>query len=62
MVIPNFELLSLGMAMLCVGAVLTHRDKREKQLFKCPKCGAKEMRAKAGRIICKNGHRVTIQE
>jgi hypothetical protein len=61
MIIPNYELLSLGIAMLCIGIVMTRRDKREKLLFKCPKCGIKQMRAKSGVIICKNGHRVKIQ-
>jgi hypothetical protein len=62
MIMPNMELLSIGFAALCVCSVLTHKEKREKSTLKCKKCGTKEMRAKSGVIICKNGHKVTSQE
>jgi hypothetical protein len=60
MVLPNFELLSLGMAIFCVGFVFLYRERRIKRMVKCKKCGSREMRARAGMIICKNGHVVKI--
>jgi translation initiation factor 2 beta subunit (eIF-2beta)/eIF-5 len=62
MIMPNMELLSVGFVALCICSVLTRKDQREKRTLKCKKCGTKEMRARAGMIICKNGHKVTSQE
>jgi hypothetical protein len=59
MVMPSFELMSLGMVALGLGVVLSRKENSEKKMLKCKRCGTKEMRAKSGMIICKNGHRVT---
>jgi len=62
MILPNLELLSLGIVGICIGSFLTIREKRQKLLFKCKICGTKELRARRGMIVCKNGHRVKIQD
>jgi tartrate dehydratase beta subunit/fumarate hydratase class I family protein len=61
-VLPNMGLLSMGVTVLCIGAVLTVKDHAKKQMLKCKKCGETKMRTKGGHIFCKNGHRVTIAE
>jgi hypothetical protein len=60
-VLPNIGLLSVGAIALCAGAVMSVKERAGKQL-KCSKCGAKEMRARAGHIVCKNGHRIVIDK
>jgi len=59
MPLPNFALLSIGAAALCAGTIISVKERADKQL-KCKKCGTKEMRAKGGQIVCKNGHKVMI--
>ena len=60
-VLPDIGLLSVGAIALCVGTVMSVKGRADKQL-KCGKCGAKEMRARAGKIVCKNGHRIVIEK
>jgi DNA-directed RNA polymerase subunit RPC12/RpoP len=62
MVLPNLELFSLGMVGLCIGSVLWRKEKYEKSLVRCKYCGSKELRVKSGVIICKNGHRVRLED
>jgi len=58
-VLPNLGLFSIGTIALCIGIVISVKDYASKQL-KCKKCGAKEMRTRAGHIVCKNGHKIII--
>ncbi len=53
-------LLSMGITVLCIGAVLSVKEQFKKQMLKCTKCGETKMRTKGGQIFCKNGHRVKI--
>jgi exosome complex RNA-binding protein Csl4 len=62
MVLPNMGLLTMGVTVLCVGAVLSIKEQLKKPMLKCTKCGETEMRTRSGQIFCKNGHRVTIIE
>ena len=62
MVLPNMGLLSMGVTVLCIGAVLSVKEQFKKQMIKCAKCGETKMRTRGGQIYCKNGHRVTITE
>ncbi len=62
MIAPNVELLSVGFVALSICAVLTRKEQREKRTLRCKKCGTKEMRARAGLIICKNGHKVRYND
>ncbi len=61
MILPNLGLLSIGAVALCIGTIMSVKQHANKQL-KCNKCGTREMRARAGHIICKNGHRIKINE
>ncbi len=58
---PNFALLSVGAIALCIGTVLAVKEHARRQL-KCGKCGTKEMRARSGFIVCKNGHKIKINK
>ncbi len=62
MVLPNMGLLTMGVTVLCVGAVLSIKEQLTKPMIKCTKCGETKMRTRGGQIFCKNGHRVTIIE
>ncbi|HMK57192.1 MAG TPA: hypothetical protein VK448_11190 [Dissulfurispiraceae bacterium] len=62
MVLPNFGLMSMGISALCVGVFLTVKNHDEKRKFRCKKCGETNMHTKAGRIYCKNGHRVIFDK
>jgi len=61
-VLPNMGLLSMGVTVLCIGAVLSVKKQFTKSMIKCTKCGETKMRTRGGQIFCKNGHRVTIIE
>lgn len=62
MVLPNMGLLSMGVMVLCIGAVLSVKENFKKPMLKCKKCGETKMRTRGDTIFCKNGHRVTIAE
>ncbi|HMK59901.1 MAG TPA: TFIIB-type zinc finger domain-containing protein [Dissulfurispiraceae bacterium] len=62
MVLPNLGLMSMGITALFVGLFLTVKDHEEKSKFRCKKCGETDMHTNAGRIYCKNGHRVIVDK
>jgi hypothetical protein len=60
-VLPNLGLFSVGAITLCIGIVISVKDRASRQL-KCQKCGTKEMRARAGHMVCKNGHKIIVDK
>ncbi len=59
MIMPNLGLLSVGAFALGLGTILSVKEQERKQL-KCPKCGSTELKAKGGDLVCKKGHKITI--
>ena len=61
MIQPDVNLISLATVAILACSLLNLRERKEQRTLKCPKCGTKTMHARRGLILCKNGHKVTLQ-